>query len=173
MKRIQTGTALGAAGGVAATIVIDVIQAVVMPLMGLPATGAFSIIGDTAAGFFALIGVQVAGGVLLGASLHYLIGLVLGAIFGAATAGIAVFRLTPIKRGVCLGILYTELVSLPILVTPPLILNWGRADTVQWFGFSFVMHAIWGTVLGTVVAYGLAATRRQHLAEPHPSQNLH
>ena len=161
MKRIRQAVAVGAAGGVVATIVIDVIQAFVMPLMGLPATGAFAIIGDTAAGFFELIGLQVAGGVLLGASLHYLIGLALGAILGAGVAALPAFRLTSIKCGIGVGILYTELVSLPILVTPPLILNWGRADTVQWFGFSIVMHAIWGTVLGTVVAHGLGAARRQ------------
>ncbi len=166
MKTTKNGMALGAVGGLVATIVIDVVTVVVMPLMGLPATSGFSIIGDTAAGFLALIGLKVSGGVLLGTILHYLIGLALGAIFAAAAADVSAFRLSSMRRGVILGILYTEIISLPILVTPPLILKWGPADTVQWFGFSFVMHAIWGTVLGAIVAYGLNPAWRQRLARP-------
>lgn len=169
MKTTKNGLALGAVGGLAATVVIDVVTVAVMPLMGLPATSGFSIIGDTAAGFLGLIGLKVSGGVLLGTILHYLIGLVLGAIFGAAATKISAFRLSSLRRGVVLGILYTEIISLPILVTPPLILKWGTAETVQWFGFSFVMHAIWGTVLGAVVAYGLNPARRQRLTRSHPS----
>jgi hypothetical protein len=173
MRTVKAGLVLGAAGGVAATIVIDVVTAGVMPLMGLPPTAGFATIGDTAAGFFALLGLQVAGGVLPGAILHYLIGLVLGAVFGAAAAGVSAFRLTSLKRGISLGILYTELISLPILVTPPLILNWGLADAAQWFGFSVVMHAIWGAVLGAVVAYGLGPAGRQHLRKPPPAHRPH
>lgn len=169
MEATKRGMALGAVGGLAATIVIDVVTVAVMPLMGLPATSGFSIIGDTAAGFLAIIGLKVSGGVLLGTILHYLIGLVLGVLFGAAAAGISAFRLSSMRRGVILGILYTEVISLPILVTPPLILKWGTSDTVQWFGFSFVMHAIWGAVLGAVVAYGLNPARRQRLARSNPS----
>ncbi len=162
MNTTDRGLAWGAVGGVAATIVIDLVTAAVMPVMGLPATGGFSVIGDTAAGFLALIGLQVSGGVLLGAILHYVIGLALGAIFGAAAAGVSAFRLKSIRRGIGLGVLYTELVSLPIVVTPPLILHWGLSDTWQWFAFSFAMHAIWGTVVGALVAYGLSVIRRQH-----------
>lgn len=159
MRTTKQGLVLGAAGGLVATIVIDVITAAVMPLMGLPPTGGFSVIGDTAAGFLAMIGLRSPGGVLPGVILHYLIGIVLGAIFGAAAVDIPAFRLSSRQRGLILGILYTELISLPILATPPLILRWGIADTLQWFGFSFVMHAIWGAVLGTVVAGGVISAR--------------
>jgi NhaP-type Na+/H+ or K+/H+ antiporter len=47
---------------------------------------------------------------------------------------------------------------LPILVMPPIILKWTASTATQWFGFSFVMHAIWGIVLGVVVSYGLRST---------------
>jgi hypothetical protein len=149
------GLILGLAGGVAATIVIDLVTAGVLPLMGLPADGGFSVIGDTAAGFLALFGIAVSGGVLLGAVLHYLIGAALGVIFGAAVTRIPRLRLTSIKKGLGLGILYTEVISLPILVLPPIILGWAAPEAAWWFGFSFMMHAIWGSVLGGIVAYGL------------------
>jgi hypothetical protein len=51
-------------------------------------------------------------------------------------------------------------------VMPPIILKWTAFAAAQWFGFSFVMHAIWGVVLGVVVSYGLrsstAARQRAH-----------
>jgi hypothetical protein len=155
------GLILGLAGGVAATIVIDLITVAVLPLMGLPADGGFSVIGDTAAGFLALFGIDVAGGVPLGAVLHYLIGAALGGIFGAAVTRIDALRLSSIKKGLGLGILYTEVISLPILVMPPIILNWTAPAAAQWFGFSVVMHAIWGIVLGGVVSYGLRSARQE------------
>jgi hypothetical protein len=153
------GLTLGLAGGVAATVVIDLITAAVLPLIGLPADGGFAVIGDTAAGFLALFGIAVAGGVALGAVFHFLIGAALGVLFGAAVTRISAFRLGSIKKGVGLGILYTEIISLPILVLPPIILKWPAPEAAQWFGFSFVMHAIWGSVLGAIVAWGLR--RRQ------------
>jgi hypothetical protein len=157
------GPVLGLVAGLAATVVIDLITMGVMPLMGSPADRGFSIIGDTAAGFFSLLGMSVTGGVPLGVVLHYLIGLALGALFGAVVTRMDALRLNSIKKSVGLGILYTEVISLPILVLPPIILKWTTPDALVWFGFSVVMHAIWGIVLGLVVGYGLrsAATAGQ------------
>jgi hypothetical protein len=154
------GVVFGLVGGLIATIVIDLITMGVLPLMGLPADGGFSTIGDTAAGFFALFGIEAAGGVLPGAVFHFLIGLALGAIFGAAVTRIDALRLNSIGKSLGLGVLYTEVISLPILVLPPIILKWSVAMAIWWFGFSFVMHAIWGMVLGLVVSWGLRSAAR-------------
>jgi hypothetical protein len=172
MRTTSDRLLLGAAAGVAATVVIDVITMAVMPLMGLPATSGFAVIGDTAAGFFALLGLEVPGGVWPGVILHYLIGCALGALFAAATGAVSAFRLTSIKRGIGLGVVYTEVISLPILVTPPLILDWSRADALQWFGFSFLMHAIWGTVLGAIVAYRVVSAQGPQPTPPQSSIGL-
>lgn len=153
------GLVLGLAGGVVATVVIDLITVAVMPLIGLPADSGFSLIGDTAAGFVALFSIDVAGGVPLGLALHYVIGLALGGLFGAAVTRIAALSLNSIKKGVGLGILYAEIISLPIVLTPPIILSLPGLDAARWFGFCLVMHAIWGTVLGALMAYGLRSTR--------------
>jgi hypothetical protein len=155
------GLVLGLVGGVAATIVIDLITVLVLPLMGLPADGGFSVIGDTAAGFLALFGIHVAGGALLGAVLHYLIGAALGVLFGWAVTCVPALRLNSVKKGVGLGILYAEIISLPIVVLPPIVLPLSGAEAVRWFGFCLVMHAIWGATLGTIVAYGLRSARQE------------
>jgi hypothetical protein len=104
----RRGLVWGLVAGLVATIVIDLITMGVVPLMGLPAEMGFSVIGDTAAGFFSLFGIDVAGGVPLGVLLHYLIGLALGALFGAAVTRIDALRLNSIKKSVGLGILYPE-----------------------------------------------------------------
>lgn len=149
------GLVFGLVAGLVATVVIDLVTMGVLPLMGLPAAGGFSVIGDTAAAFFSLFGIDVAGGVPLGVVLHYLIGLALGALFGAIVTRVDALRLNSVKKGVGFGILYTEVISLPILVLPPIMLEWTAPQTAQWFGFSVFMHAIWGIVLGSVVSYGL------------------
>ena len=149
------GLVFGLIAGLAATIVIDLITMGVLPFMGSPADGGFSIIGDTVAGFFSLFGIDVTGGVPLGVVVHYLIGLVLGVIFGAAVTRIRALRLDSMKKGVGFGVLYTEVISSPIIVMPPLILKWTVSAAAQWFEFSLVMHTIWGIVLGLVVSYWL------------------
>ncbi len=149
------GLVWGLIGGLAATIVIDLLTMAVLPLMGSPADGGFSIIGDTAAGFLALFGIDLAGGVPLGLGLHYLIGLVLGVIFGAAVTRMRALRLNSMRKGLGLGILFAEVISLPIVVLPPIILQLSTSSTAQWLGFCLVMHAIWGTVLGLVVGWGV------------------
>ena len=149
------GLVLGLVAGLVATIVIDLIMMGYLLFRGQPADGGFAVIADTAAGFFSLFGIDVAGGVPPGLVWHYLIGLALGVIFGAAVTRIDALRLSSMKKGVGLGILYTELISIPILVMVPIILKWTASDTVQLLRFYFVMHAIWGILLGVVVSYGL------------------
>jgi len=91
----------------------------------------------------------------LGALLHYLIGLALGVLFGAAVSRIAALRMDSPKKAVGMGILYVEIMSLPMLAAAALILQMTAAETAQWFGVSFVMHLVYGLVLGLVVRQGL------------------
>jgi len=152
------GLVLGSIAGVVATIVIDLIMMGYLLFKGQPADDGFAVIGDTTAGFFSLFGIEVAGGVAAGVVWHYVIGLALGVIFGAAVTRIDALRLSSMKKGVGLGILYAEVISLPLLVMPPIILQWTASAAAQVFGFYLVMHAIWGTLLGVIVSYGLRST---------------
>lgn len=161
MQRVTLtrGMAWGLVGGFVGTVVMDVVLVATSLLIGLPAVASFSTIGDTAAGFFAMLGIQMAGGAPLGAAVHYILGLVLGAIFGMAVSQMDAFRPNTTKKGTLLGVVYIEVVSQPILATTPIILQLTVAETVQWFGVSALMHLIWGVVLGTVVSYGLRPRR--------------
>jgi hypothetical protein len=152
------GMAWGFIAGLAGTMVMDVILMGALSAAGLPAFTCFSIVGNTARRFFSLLGVEMAGGVPLGVATHYLIGPLVGAIFGIALAKIAARRVITLKKGIVLAVLYVEILSQPILATTPILLKMTAPETVQWFGGSFVMHFIFAVVLGLVVGYGLRLT---------------
>jgi hypothetical protein len=132
-------------------------------MMGRPASQSFSIIGDTVAGLFYAIGVNITGGVSLGIVSYCLISLALGILFVAAVSRIDAFRVDSMKKGIGLGILCVEVMSQPMLAAAAIILKMTASTTAQWFGVSFIMHLVYGTVLGAVVSYGLraAAAARQ------------
>jgi hypothetical protein len=146
---------LGLIAGLVATIVVDLIMMGVLLVSGKPADVGFAVIGDTAAGFFSLFGVDVAGGVPPGLVWHYLIGLAFGVIFVAAVTRFDALRLTSMKKGVGLGIVYTEVMSIPMLVQVPIFVKQTASDMAGLLGFFIVMHAIWGLLLGVIVSYGL------------------
>lgn len=157
---LTRGIAWGLIGGLVGTIVMDIVLIVTLSAVGLPAVISFSTIGDTAAGFLAWLGIKVAGGFPLGAAAHYLLGLVLGAIFGAAVASIAALRVHTMKKCIVFAVIYIEILSQPILALSPIFLKMTMSQTLQWFSVSAIMHLIWGVVLGVVVSYGLHLARR-------------
>ncbi len=157
LESIGARIAPGFIGGLLATVALDLVIIGIFPLMALPADVSFSVIGDTAAGFFASLGINVAGGVALGLLVHYSTGIMLGVLLSVALSYRDTFRIDSIKKGAAVGILYTELISLPLLALPPIILNMPASDAAQWFGLSLMMHSLYGAVLGAVVGYGLQA----------------
>jgi hypothetical protein len=149
------GIAVGLAGGLAGTLVMDLFGVAAIGAMGGVPTISFSIIGDTTAGFLSMLGIDIAGGVPLGAALHYAIGLALGVIFGALVSRMEGFRASSNIQGMGLGIVFVEVVSLPLLFGAVIILKMTGADAALWFAMSFIMHGIYGAVLALVVRYGL------------------
>jgi len=149
------GMGWGLMGGLAGTMVMDFVLIGALSAAGLPALTCFSIVGNTVARFFSTLGIEMAGGVPLGAAAHYLIGPLVGAIFGAAVAQVAALRVDTLKKGIVLAILYVEILSQPILATTPILLKMTAHETLQWFSVSFVMHFVLAVVLGVIVSYGL------------------
>jgi hypothetical protein len=64
-------------------------------------------------------------------------------------------RLASAWKGLGLGILYVEIMSQPLLAAAAIVLRMTAAEAAQWFGLSFVMHLVYGGVLGLVIARGL------------------
>jgi hypothetical protein len=152
---LARGMGWGLIGGLIATLFMDLILMGALSIIRLPTFTCFSIVGNTAARFFSLLGIKMAGGVPLGVIAHYLIGPVVGAIFGVAVTRVAALHVNTLKKGIVLAVLYVEILSQPILATTPILLKMTTSETLQWFGVSFVMHLVCGVVLGVVVHYGL------------------
>ena len=155
---LSRGVGWGLIGGLAGTMVMDLVLMVALPIAGLPALTCFSIVGNTVASFFSIQGIEMAGGIPLGIVAHYLIGPAAGAIFGAAVTRVSVHRVDTLKKNIVLAVLYIEILSQPILATTPILLKLTVTDTLKWYGGSFAMHSVLGLVLGLIMSYGLRAS---------------
>ena len=149
------GMIAGMIGGLAGTIVMYLFGAGIFVLLGWPANTSFTIIGDSAASFLSKPGFALTGGAPLGVRLYYLIGLTLGAILGIALVSLEPLHKASLKKRMWLSILFVEVMSLPLLAAGALALKMSAADAVLWFGISFVMHLVYGLVLGIVTCYGV------------------
>ena len=164
---IWRGLGWGAIGGLAGTLVMDILLMGALLALRQPAWMCFSIVGDTVSRFLAMLGTQIAGGVPTGVAAHYVIGPLVGILFGAAVTIIPALREGTQKKITIAAFVYVELLSQPILATTPILLEMRAPAVLQWYGGSFVMHLILSIVLGVIVGYGLrpAALATQRSAQ--------
>jgi hypothetical protein len=156
------GIVWGLIGGFAGTVIMDLVIAGFFLVAGMPIDLIYSFIGDVAESFFLRIGINLSGGILLGAFIHFFLGLVLGGIFGLAGTQIKAFRINSLKKGVLLGILYIEVISQPILVTAPLLKQMTSSEIFQWYGLSTIMHLVYGIILGGILGCQLREIALTH-----------
>lgn len=153
---ITWGSGWGFIGGLFGTLIMDILLMGFMPIFSLPALLCFTIVGETASQFFSMLGVQLAGGVSIGITTHYIIGPLVGASFGAILIrGHGILRANTLKKCIVLAILYVEILSLPILALAPVLLKMTSDRTLLWYGGAFPAHMICGIVLGIIVYHGL------------------
>ena len=152
---ILKGMNCGLIGGLTGTIVMDLFLMGAFTIAGLPALTCFLVIGNTFAGFFSIENIEMARAIQIGVLTHYVIGPLIGALFGMAVVRIKSLRVETMKKSILLAILYVELISQPLLATTPILLNMRGPVLLVWYGGSFLMHLIAAVVLGTVVYRGL------------------
>jgi len=152
---LMGGVGWGLAGGLAGTMVMDLVLMGALSVLGQSPLSCFTIVGNTVARFFSILGVERAGGVSLGIATHYLIGPLVGGIFGIAAVQVDALRVGTLKRGILLAVLYVEILSQPILALTPILLKMTTIEILQWFCGSFIMHLLLGIVLGAIVHHGL------------------
>jgi hypothetical protein len=149
------GFGCGLIGGLAGTLVMDLVLMGALSALGLPALTCFSIVGNTVARFFSIQNVETARAIRMGIATHYVVGPVIGAIFVLVVTRVKALRVNSLKKTILLGILYVEILSQPLLATTPILLKMNATSTLQWYGGSLVMHLMAGMILGLVVGRGL------------------
>jgi hypothetical protein len=159
----------GLIGGFVGTAIMDLALMGILLAFGSPALTCFSIVGNTVARFFSIQDVGMGRAIQLGLATHYLVGPLVGAIFGTVVARVEALRVNTLKKSILLAILYVEILSQPLLAMTPILLKMTVHATLQWYGGSFVMHLMLAVVLGAIVSYGL----RQESTNRSNSNNIH
>jgi hypothetical protein len=158
---LANGIVWGFIGGLVATLVMDLSLMSALLVASMPALTCFSIVGDTVARSLSLNGLAITGSIPLGIAAHYLIGPLMGIMFGALVK-VNVLRVDSLKKVVILAVLYAEILSQPMLAIAPILLRMTASATLQWYGGSLIMHMIWGCVLGVVWSKGLRLPLTSH-----------
>lgn len=120
---IARGMGWGLIGGLAGTVVMDLVLMGTLWAVGLPALSCFAIVGDTVGRFLSMLGIETTGGILTGAAAHYVIGPAFGVIFGVLVTQVKALRVNTVRKSLVLAVLYVEILSQPILATTPILLK--------------------------------------------------
>ena len=155
---LAKGIGWGFLGGLVGTLVMDILLMGALLVLRQPAVMCFSIVGDTVSRFLALFGTQIVGGVPTGVVTHYVVGPLVGMLFGVVMTKLPALREGTLKKVTIAAFVYVEVLSQPILATTPILLKMDTSAILQWFGGSFVMHLILSIVLGVIVWYGLRSS---------------
>ncbi len=142
----------GMIGGLIATMIMDLVLICTFLFTGMPWFSCFSIVGDTVARLFPYQG--MVNSVSMGVAAHYLIGPVLGGIFGIAAQFLPALQAGSWKKTILFAVLYAEIVSQPLLALTPIFLRMTATEMLLWFGGSFGMHIVWGCMLGVIWRLG-------------------
>lgn len=158
---LAKGILWGLLGGLAATLVMDLILMGILVAAGQPALTCYSIVGDTVMRLLNPADPTFGASILSGVAAHYIIGPIMGGIFGAAVVIINTrvrrnaFRVDSRKKLVILAVLYAEIMSQPLLALTPILLRMTTSELLEWYGGAVGMHFIWACVLGLICLRGL------------------
>ncbi len=155
LTTLAKGAGWGLIGGLAGTLLMDLLLIGGLFLAGLPVLTCFEIVGDTMARFFSLLGAEMEGSVAIGVATHYVIGPIIGIFFGAIVVLADRLRVDTRKKCMLVSILYVEILSQPLLAVAVVFLEMKWPVIAAWYGGAFVMHFILGVILALMVSHGL------------------
>jgi hypothetical protein len=142
LARPSTKTiAFGMIGGLAGTVLMDLVMVTTFVLVGEP--------GDA---FFAMVGEKLGDGVILGIVVHNAIGLSGGLVFALLVLGVARMNIDSRKKGLTYGLAAGAL-TIPLGCIPMAI--WLGQPILEVLAFSLLPHLTWGLTLGWTMAFGL------------------
>ncbi len=148
------GIGWGLIAGLAGTVAMDLVLLAGLPALGVSAGTCYQTIGVTVRQFFALLGISISGDVILGVTTYHIIGPLLGALYSLVVSQVRSLQRVTLKKYLIYAVLYAEVLSQVILTFTPVLLSMSAQETMMWYAGSFVVHMIWGIVMGFVTYYG-------------------
>jgi hypothetical protein len=131
----------GAIGGLAGTVLMDLVMVTTFVMVGEP--------GDA---FFVAVGERLGDGSLAGIAVHNIIGLSGGLVFAFVILAISPLRIDSRNKGLAYG-LAAGAMTIPLGCVPMAI--WLGEPVLGVVAFSILPHLVWGLTLGWAVACGL------------------
>ena len=110
---------------------------------------------------YAVIGSVVGRGVLIGLTLHALMGLFLGIVLGLLVAKVDALKIDSPSKSFGLG-LAAGIVTIPFGCVPVAIIT--GTPVWEFLKFSIIPHLAWGTIMGVVASFGLHGEPRNRLS---------
>jgi hypothetical protein len=153
-----TGIKWGSLGGFAGTLIMDLFLIGAFSAFGLPTLSCFSMIGEIVTKLFFNQCLVTINSVYIGIIVHYIVGPLIGLFFGIIITRLSFQQVLTQKRIIIYAILWVELISQPLLLTAPILLNMTKADIFAWYVGSTMMHFIAALVLGFMVNHGLRSS---------------
>lgn len=141
-------------GGLAGTLVMDLVLMAALWLAGRDPFKCFSMVGMSVRLLLGLPSGEGLPAVLTGVATHYSVGPALAILFVALMGRLSLLRSPSLKRTLITAALYAELISQPMLVIVPIFLRLPTSLTLVWYAGSTVMHLTYAIVLGLTLWYG-------------------
>ena len=114
------GLEWGLIGGLAGTMVMDLILMCFLSASGMPALSCFTIVGETLAHLFSWQNMDSSSIIQLGLAMHYSIGPIVGVLFGLLVAKWKAMRVNSLQRSILFAIIFIEILSQPLLAISPI-----------------------------------------------------
>ncbi len=150
---LRENVKLGLIGGLAGSLVMELVLIVALTLAGKPPLTCLFFVGDTVAHLVAKFGLNLPGGVPMCLAAQYLIGAIFGVIFCTGLSKLRTWRINSLKKGIFGAVIYSEILSQPILAMTTILLKMSAKDTLLWYSASFGMHFCFGVALGAIVSF--------------------
>ncbi len=148
---IIRGIKYGVLAGLVSTMVTDIASLIIFAVVGGSLPSFFALIGQS---FLTLIGVEAAYPVWQGLTLHYSIGILSGLVLGLLTQHFRSLSFSSFKKGIPVSIIVTQIEGNVLFYLMSVILAIPQSQMIMMYGLGFVLHLIWGTCLGTIIAFG-------------------
>ena len=149
-QKILRGIKYGLIAGLISTIVTDVVSLIIFLVIGESLLSFFALIGQS---FLTLLGVEAAYPVWQGLTLHYSIGILTGVVLGILTQKFKRLQFSSYRKGILVSIIITQIEGNALFYLMSIIMDIPQSQMVMMYALGFVLHLIWGTCLGTIIAH--------------------
>jgi hypothetical protein len=148
---IARGISYGIIGGLAATIVTDLVSLIIFLILGESLPDFYTLFGKA---FLTLLHLQAGYPLWQGLTLHYSIGILIGLVVGILTQMISLIKFSTYQRSILIAVMITQVEGLTLFYLMSLILNMPQSEMLLIYVMGIFLHTIWGTCLGSILYFG-------------------